>query len=282
VHVRAAQTLGTYKLVDNWAQLPSGMKWGVMTAVGVDSKDNVYAFQREVATEVLVFDSQGKYLKTWGEGLFEYPHGLRVTADDSVWLTDRKMQQMFKFDLNGTVLMTLGKKDVVGDNDSQDTFNGVSDVVVGANGDLFVSDGEGGSNRVVRFSKDGKYIKSWGTKGSGPGEMSGPHNIAMDSKGHLWVSDRGNKRIQIFDQDGKFIDQMTQFGTPAAIFITKKDIVYVADPVPENRVVIGTTDGNVLQKIEGLDNAHGIAVDSHGTIYVAESFGHNVLKYVMQ
>jgi streptogramin lyase len=278
--LRAGDAGGAYQLVQDWVQLPPGAQWGVMSAVGIDSKGNIYGFQREDVSKVIVFDVQGKYLKTWGEGQFEYPHGLRVSRDDSVWLTDRKMQQVFKFDANGTLLMTLGKKDVAGSNDSPDTFNGASDVVVGPNGDIFVSDGEGANTRVVKFSSDGKFIKSWGTKGSGPGEMSGPHCIAMDSKGRIWVGDRGNKRLQIFDQDGKYIDQMSQFGTPAGIFITKDDFVYVAEPAPENQVVIGTTGGQILDRIAGLDSAHGIAVDSNGAIYVAESSGKNILKFV--
>jgi sugar lactone lactonase YvrE len=279
--LRAGDSSATYHQVENWARLPGGTQWGVMSAVGVDAKGSVYAFQRdEPSSKVIVFDSHGKNAKTWGENAFEYPHGLKVTRDGSVWVTDRKMQQAFKYDPDGKLLLTIGKKDVAGDNNSQDTFNGVSDVVVAENGDIFASDGEGANSRVVKFSKDGKFIKSWGTKGSGPGEFNTPHAIAIDSKGRIWVCDRGNKRLEVFDQDGKYLDQMTQFGTPVSLFISKDDVMFVADPAPENRVVIGTTDGKVLEKIEGLDSAHGIAVDSSGAIYVAESAGKSVLKFV--
>jgi peptidylamidoglycolate lyase len=269
-----------YRLVENWAQLPAGVQWGVMTAVGIDVNDDVFAFQRSDPTsKVMVFDAHGKYLRTWGENTFTYPHGLRVLGG-FVWIADRQMQQVLKYDLRGQLLMSLGQKGVPGDNNSADKFNGASDVVTAPNGDIFVSDGEGGNSRVVRFSKDGAFIKAWGTKGAGPGQLNTPHNIAMDSKGRVWVCDRGNKRVQIFDQNGASVETMMQFGTPAAIFITKSDQVFVAASEPENVVTIGTTDGRVTDRIEGLNSPHGIAVDSKGAVYVAESFGKAVLKYV--
>jgi len=273
----------TYHLVEHWAQLPPGTEWGVMTAVGVDAQNNVYAFQRsEPTSKVIVFDAHGKHLRTWGEGAFTYPHGLRVLGDGFVWIADRQMQQVLKYDATGKLMLSLGKKGVAGDNNSTDAFNGASDVVTAPNGDIFVSDGEGGNSRVVKFAKDGTFIKSWGTKGAGQGELNTPHNIAMDSKGRVWVCDRGNKRLQVFDQNGKYLDQMTQFGAPAAIFITRDDVMYVAASEPENRVTIGTTDGKVLETIEGLNYPHGIAVDGNGALYVAESFGKAVLKFVKQ
>jgi len=273
----------TYHLVEHWAQLPPGTEWGVMTAVGVDAQNNVYAFQRsEPTSKVIVFDAHGKHLRTWGEGAFTYPHGLRVLGDGFVWIADRQMQQVLKYDATGKLMLSLGRKGVAGDNNSADAFNGASDVVTAPNGDIFVSDGEGGNSRVVKFAKDGTFIKSWGTKGAGQGELNTPHNIAMDSKGRVWVCDRGNKRLQVFDQNGTYLDQMTQFGAPASIFITRDDVMYVAASEPENRVTIGTTDGKVLETIEGLNYPHGIAVDGNGAIYVAESFGKAVLKFVKQ
>jgi peptidylamidoglycolate lyase len=269
-----------YRLVENWAQLPAGVQWGVMTAVAVDANDNVFAFQRsEPTSKVMVFDTHGKYLQSWGENTFTYPHGLRVLGG-FVWVADRQMQQVLKYDLRGQLLMSLGQKGVAGDNDSTDKFNGASDVVTAPNGDIFVSDGEGGNSRVAKFSKDGAFIKAWGTKGAGHGQLNTPHNLAMDSKGRIWVCDRGNKRLQVFDQNGAFVEEMTQFGTPAAIFITTNDQVFVAASEPENFVTIGTTDGRVVDRIEGLNSPHGIAVDSTGAVYVAESFGKAVLKYV--
>ncbi len=172
-----------------------------------------------------------------------------------------------------------GRKDVAGENDSQDAFNGVSDVAMGQNGDLFASDGEGGNNRIVKFSRDGKFLKFWGAKGSASGQFSGPHCITTDTEGRLYVCDRGNKRIQVFDQNGSYLTQFTQFGTPVAIAIDRNDRMFVAAPEPENRITIGTVDGKVLETIDGLTSAHGIAVDPRGNIYVAESAGKAVLKY---
>jgi len=282
------QAAGAYQLVDNWAQLPQGTKWGVMTAVDVDAKGNIYAFQRSepgekegaLSSKVLVFDSQGKFLKSWGQNLFSSAHGLRVSRDGFIWITDRAGDQVFKFTPDGELLMTLGKKGIAGDNNSQDALNGPSDVVIAKNGDIFVSDGESTNTRVVKFSKDGKFIKCWGTKGSGPGEMNIPHNIAMDSKGLLYVADRSNKRVQVFDQDGKYVNQMSQFGTPSAVYITKDDTLYVVDGAPENQLTVSTLDGKVLERVDGLNGAHWMAVDSAGAIFVAETGGQTVLKFV--
>jgi 6-bladed beta-propeller len=285
-NVRAAD--GDYQLVENWAQLPLGMQWGVMSAVDIDSHGTIYAFKRsepgekagEMSSMVMVLDPHGKFLRSWGEHTFSSAHGLRVLRDGFIWITDKTGDQVFKFGPDGELLMTLGKKGVAGDNNSTDALNGPSDVVIGKNGDIFVSDGESTNTRVVKFSKDGKFIKFWGTKGAGPGELNLPHNIAMDSEGRLYVADRTNKRIQVFDQDGKYLDQMTQFGAPAAIFITKDDMLYVVAGAPENRLTIGTKDGKVLSRVEGLNAPHWVAVDSSGSVYIAEVAGQALLKYV--
>jgi DNA-binding beta-propeller fold protein YncE len=269
-----------YRRVDNWAQLPPGYAWGTMSAVAIDARGNVYGFQRDDPTsKVVVFDKNGKYLKSWGEGAFPYAHGMRALRGGSIWTTDRQAQLVLKFDPDGKLLFSLGQKNVAGNMDSTDAFNGASDVATADNGDIFVSDGEGQNTRIVKFSKDGKFIKAWGTKGAGPGQLQTPHAIFIDGTGRVWVGDRGSKRLQVFDQDGKFLDQMTQFGTPASLFI-QGEMLYVAAPAPENRVTVGTTAGTVLHVIEGLDAPHGIAVDAEGAIYVAQSGGKAIVKFV--
>jgi hypothetical protein len=164
--------------------------------------------------------------------------------------------------------MTLGTAGVSGN--GPDTFNGPTDVAVAANGDIFVSDGHVNS-RIVKFSKDGKFITSWGKKGSGPGEFDLPHTIFFDSRGRLLVGDRSNKRIQIFDQDGKFLDQWTQFGSPSGIFIAPDDTLYVVDYNDKMRLFIGSAkDGSIKHAINNLTLAEGVAVDRQGNIYVGE------------
>jgi DNA-binding beta-propeller fold protein YncE len=229
---------------------------------------------------IMVFDRRGKFLRSWGQGMFKTTHFLRVDPAGYVWVTDRGDMQAFKFTLDGKLLMTLGKKGVTGDNTSEDTFNGMADLAVAKNGDIFIADGEGPNTRVAKFSKDGKFIKWWGGKGIDPGQFNVPHSIAIDSQGRLYVADRSNNRIQIFDESGKFLNQWTNFGTPWGLFI-KGNLIYVVDGTENNCLLIaGTKDGNVLEKIEGLANPTAVTVDSSGAIYVGEVNGTNVKKFV--
>jgi len=286
--VRAAD--GDYQLVENWAQLPQGMQWGVMSAVDIDSHGTIYAFKRsepgqkadEMSSMVMVIDPQGKFLRSWGEHTFSSAHGLRVLRDGFIWITDKTGDQVFKFSPDGELLMTLGKKGVAGDNNSTDALNGPSDVVIGPNGDIFVSDGESTNTRIVKYSKDGKLIKFWGTKGSGPGQLDVPHSIVMDSRARLYVADRSNKRIEIFDQDGTYLDQMTNAGTPYGLFMTKDDVLYVVDGSQgkDDLTIVNTKDQKVLGHIGGLAGPHMLSVDSSGAIYVAEVRGASIKKFV--
>jgi DNA-binding beta-propeller fold protein YncE len=271
-----------YRLVEHWAQFPSGVtQWAAATGVDVDSRDNVYVFHRNEAMPIMAFDRRGKFLRAWGQGLFKTTHFLRVDRFGYVWITDRGNMQAFKFSAEGKLLMTLGKKEVTGDNASQDAFNGMADLAVAKNGDIFIADGEGPNTRVVKFSKDGKFIKWWGGKGTEPGQFDMPHSIAIDSKDRVYVADRSNNRIQIFDQDGKFIDQWTNFGTPWGLFITKDDMLYVVDGTEKNCLLIASTkDGKVVERIDGLSNPTAVTVDSTGAIYIGEVNGTNVKKYV--
>jgi hypothetical protein len=261
-----------FQQVENWAP---GIKFGVMSAVSTDSKGNTWVLQRETPdrnepSKVMAFDKQGKLVRAWGEKLFPLAHGLRIDRDDNVWITDLRSHQVIKFSPDGKVLLELGKKGVAGDNNSTDLLNGPSDLVFGINGDVFISDGESSSTRVVKFSKDGKLIKYWGTKGTGPGEMNVPHSIAMDSKGRVYVADRSNTRVQIFDQDGTFIDQMVNVGTPYGLYIAK-DELYVVDGRNRTMTVLTTTKPyTVVGRIENLNVPHGVTVDQNGAVLVAE------------
>jgi DNA-binding beta-propeller fold protein YncE len=276
---RAAES--HYELVENWAQFPSGItKWASATGVDVDAHDNVYVLHRNESMPIMVFDRRGRFLRAWGQGMFKTTHFLRVDRSGYVWVTDRGNMQAFKFDSEGKLLMTLGKKGVTGDNTSQDAFNGMADLAVAKSGDIFIADGEGPNTRVVKFSRDGKFVKWWGGKGTDPGQFNVPHSIAIDSRGRVYVADRSNNRIQIFDQSGKFLDQWTNFGTPWGLFV-KGDLIYVVDGTENNCLLIASTrDGKVLEKLGGLSNPTAVTVDSTGAIYVAEVNGTNVKKFV--
>jgi DNA-binding beta-propeller fold protein YncE len=270
-----------YELVENWVHFPPEVtKWGMATGVDVDSHDNVYVFHRNDAMPIMAFDRRGNFLRAWGQGLFKTTHFLRVDPSGDVWITDRGDMVAIKFDARGKVLLTLGKKGVTGDNMSHDTFNGMADLAVAKNGDIFVADGEGPNTRVAKFSKTGGFIKWWGGKGTAPGQFDMPHSIAIDSKGRLYVADRSNNRIQVFDREGTFLKQWTNFGTPWGVTV-RDDRLYVVDGTDKNCLYIAKLeDGTVLEKIEGLSNPTAVAVDSRGDMYVAEVNGTNVKKFV--
>ena len=210
------------------------MKWAAVTAIEPAPDGSIYVIHRCFANScanrpeapILKYNAAGKLLASWGAKMFIFPHGATVDRDGNLWVTDARGEngighQVFKFSPDGKVLMTLGKAGVSGS--TPDLFDQPTDVVVAPSGDIFVTDSHrnGKNNRVVRFTKDGKYIKEWGKKGSGRGEISEPHTIAMDSRGRLFVGDRENNRIQIFDQDGRYLDEWRQFGRPSGIFITQ-------------------------------------------------------------
>jgi N-acyl-D-amino-acid deacylase len=271
-HTPADTDGGSYRLVPNWGQLPAGMAWGEVPGITIDAAGRIFAFHRG-EPPVVEFDASGNVLKTWGEKMFVWPHGIRVDRNGFLWITDGRArngigQQVFKYTRDGQLVMTLGTKGVSGD--GLDTFNSPTDVAVASNGDIFVSDGHVNS-RIVKFSKDGTFIKAWGKRGDGPGEFNVPHTIFVDSRGRLLVGDRSNRRIQIFDQDGRFLDQWTQFGSPSGIFIAPDDTLYVVDYNDKMGLFIGSAkDGSLRDKID-LTLAEGVAVDGQGSIYVGET-----------
>jgi DNA-binding beta-propeller fold protein YncE len=292
-----------YRTTRDWGELPAGVKWAAVTAVEPSPDGSIYVIHRCFANScagrseapILKYDASGKLLKAWGAGMFIFPHGATVDRDGHLWLTDArgengKGHQVFEFSADGAVLMTLGKAGVSGS--GPDLFDQPTDVVVSpTNGDIFVTDSHrnGKNNRVVKFTKDGKYIKEWGKKGSGRGELSEPHTIAMDSRGRLFVGDRENNRIEIFDQDGGYLSEWRQFGRPSGIFITKDDTIYVADSESgpdtgaheltgiRKGIRIGSAkDGRVTAFIEDMEStapdhsgAEGVGVDSRGNVYGA-------------
>jgi sugar lactone lactonase YvrE len=265
-----------YKAVPAWGQqLPNGMKWGETSGMAVDAKGRILAFTR-AEPPIVEMDVDGKVLRTWGDKMFVWPHSVRVDRDGNIWLADgqndkegKNGQLVYKFSPDRKLLMTIGTRGVAGEGEY--TFNGPTDVAVAANGDIFVTDGHVNA-RVVKYSKDGKFIKAWGKKGTGPGEFNVPHSLALDSRGRVFVADRSNNRIQIFDQEGKFIEQWDQFGSDSSITILPDDTLYTVDTYKFKAVLIGSAkNGHVTSKFTDLSIAEGLAVDpSTRTIYTGE------------
>ena len=270
----------TYQLVENWAQLPPGTKWSQAISVDMDSHGTIYVFHRDDAMPIRAFDGNGRFLRSWGEGMFTVPHFLRTDPHDNIWATDRGAHQIFKFSAEGKLLMTLGQNGLNGDNESKDALNGPADVVIAPDGSIFIADGQSSNTRIVKYSKDGKFVKYWGGKGTEPGKFDVPHSIAMDSTGRLYVADRRNNRIQLFDQDGTYLDQWTHFGTPEGLFITRDDMLYVVDGRNALRIA-STRDGKIVDRLEGLSEPTAVAVDTQGAVYITESlWGATVKKFV--
>ncbi len=312
-----------YKSLGTWGNLPDGREWGAVSWVYPDNDGNIWVLDRcgrntclgSDLDPVLKFDPDGNLIKSFGGGMFGWPHGLYIDNDGNIWVTDAsghwiddaapyletdtgKGHIIVKFSPEREVLLTLGQAGVSGD--GPDTFYNPNDVVVAPNGDIFVVDGHkpDGNHRVVKFSSDGEFIKEWGSRGVGPGEFEEPHGIAMDSKGRLFVADRGNNRIQIFDQDGNYLEQWTQFGRPSGIYIDKNDMIVVTDPESnyernpgwERGIRIGSArDGWVRYFIPdpepnpdevGTSGSEYAIIDSEGNVYGAEVGPRNLNKYI--
>jgi DNA-binding beta-propeller fold protein YncE len=265
--------------------MPDGWKFGRVSAVTTDSKGDVYVFHRgKKADAIVVFNSKGNYLRSWGHGFFANPHGLRADKDDNIWAVDNGNHQVYKFTHEGKLLQSWGTKGQTGTDDK--TFDRPTDIAFATNGDFYVSDGYGNS-RVVKFSKDGKYVLSWGKRGSAPGEFHTAHSVGVDSKGRVYVSDRENNRIQIFDSTGRFVKQWTHFGATQGLFITPKDEMWIITHRNNvENITYDTLAGRIMRieletgKILGAMECpgHMITVAKSGEIFVASLTG-NVFRW---
>ena len=327
-----------YRLVEGWPTLPKDMnggRWGEVIRVNVARDGNIWVFHRcfnivppgsatcinrcEANPPVLEFDPSGRLLKSFGAGLFAYPHGFTLDGDGNLWTSDVNDsetvlgmsaknaagvvmgQEVLKLSPDGKILMMLGREGVAGN--GPDTFDRPTGVAIAPNGDIFVSDGHSpnkfGTARIVKFTKGGKFVKTWGHKGSAPGDFDEPHDIFLGgSQNRIYVADRRNSRIQVFDQDGNFIVAWRQFGQPSSVFVGKDDTIYVGASFPDPNakkgelrgIVIGDArDGSLkafipdpsdLDKVVRGTSASGIAADDAGSIFAADVGTQNLRKYV--
>jgi DNA-binding beta-propeller fold protein YncE len=274
-----------HRVVTDWAQLPKGWNFGECSGIAIDKNDNVWVFNRG-AHPVLEFDKSGKLLQAWTEVPVTSAHGLRVDRDGNIWTVDVAAHRVMKFTPGGHLLMMIGQVGgSAGTNETPDGFNRPTNLAFAPNGDFFVSDGYVNS-RVVRYNKDGEHILHWGSKGTGDGQFDLVHDVALDSQGRVYVADRNNQRVQIFDQSGKFLGKWTDVGAPWGLdYVARENAIYMCDGV-NNRIVKLNLDGQIVGvlssygKVPGkLDFPHSIAVDSTGAIYVAEIKNWRVQKF---
>jgi DNA-binding beta-propeller fold protein YncE len=270
-----------YTADPDWPRLPAGWTFEETPGVAVDTRGHVFAFHRGPHS-IMEFDRQGNLVRSWGDGVFVRPHALKFDAQGNLWAADDQGHIVVRMDALGRVRMVLGRKNTKGE--TNDTFNRPTDIAFAPNGDFYVSDGYGNS-RVVKFSKDGRFLLTWGKKGAAEGEFNLPHAVAVDKRGRVYVGDRENHRMQVFDSDGKFITQWKHVGSPWGVVIGADDHIYMCDG-HNNRILKLTLNGDVVGvlgshgRLPGeLDYAHHLAV-SPGAIYVSEIKNWRVQKFV--
>ena len=292
----------TYEVDEEWAKLPEGWEMPAAAVYG-DSKDRVFCFNRDPEHPVCIFDREGNFISSWGAGLISFAHAIYLDKDDNVWLVDRNKHQVFKFTVDGKLLLTIGEEGfrsdtgVAQDDYSSTTwssvthsgppFNMPAGIAVNDAGEIFIADGYANA-RVHKFTSDGKHIMSWGDPGSGDGQFNLPHGVWIDRQGQVLVSDRENDRIQVFTQDGSFVKSWpTKLIGPALMYIDDDDIVYI----PEHNggmVSVLNHDGERLAQWGELKyrSCHGIWVDSCKDVYVVTpgdwGKGRRVVKYSLK
>jgi hypothetical protein len=310
-----------YREVPGFFKLPAGRSMGSSSAVAGDSKGNIWVVDRCGANScvdstldpVMEFDAHGNFVKAFGAGLLQFAHGIFIDAADHIWITDNvptgggkggKGQVVLEFDPSGKLLRTMGKVGMAGD--APNLFTEPNAILIAPDGSIFVAEGHvsnyKGNPHILKFDANGKFIKQWGSSGTGPGQFGIPHCLAMDSAGRLYVGDRDSNRIQVFTQDGTFKGQFTQFSRPSGIVIDRNDTIYVTDSESKNKdgyghhpgwkrgVRIGSIkDGVVTDFIpdtnpdaesSSTSGGEGIWADGKGAVYVAEVGQKQVLKYV--
>ncbi|MCA9215308.1 MAG: 6-bladed beta-propeller [Planctomycetales bacterium] len=299
----------TYKVDSFWPQKPESYEWAAVPGIAVDGQDRVWVFTRSVPP-VQVYSTDGKLIRAWGERDIETAHHLKIDHDGNVWIADIGLHVVRKFSPQGEVLMTVGTPGQPGND--QTHLNKPTDVAITPDGQIFVSDGYG-NNRVVHFDASGKFIKEWGQLGTGPTDFSLPHAIAIDSKGRLYVADRNNVRVLVYDQTGQLLDSWENLIVPWGFCVTQDDNIWVCgsspmgwrdDPdypgaplgcPPKDQVLMRFNSNGKLQQLwtipKGVNGSekpgdvnwiHAMATDSKGNIYVGDIIGKRPQKFVVQ
>jgi DNA-binding beta-propeller fold protein YncE len=291
-----------YEAVPSWPARPKNLTWGAVAGIAISPSDQIWTFNRGTVP-VQVYTASGELVRSWGQGQFREPHQVRIDHDGGVWLVDSGLHVVKKFTPEGKLLLTLGTAGEPGEDSTH--LNRPTDVAVAPGGDTFVADGYG-NNRVVHFDERGQFVGTWGSLGSGPGQFSLPHSIALDSRGRLFVADRNNARVQVFDQAGRFLDEWRDLLVPWHIAITDRDEIYVCGsspmrwpklPIPglivgippkDQLVMVFTPDGRLTrlctfpkgQHPGELDWVHALGVDRLGNLYLGDIQGRRVQKFL--
>ena len=283
----------TYTYIQDWAKMPAGQSLGTVSAIATDSQDRVYAFQR-AEPPVVIFNRNGEFLSSWGNGNFVDPHGLFI-KDDIVYLTDREGSTAMRYTLDGKPLQIIGTLGEYSDTGCEVTgavcprsagpFNYITEMVPHPSGDLYISDGYRNA-RVHRFSKDGTLVSSWGEPGKGgPNEFHLPHSLMVGQDGRIYLCDRENSRIQVFSAEGEYITMWTDMQRPLDISQDLEGNFVISERVREDggpaQMSVLDGEGNVLARWPSR-SAHGSWVDAHGDIYLALTAEKSIDKYVRQ
>ena len=279
-----------YQPVPDIFKLPQGINFGPCSSVAVTSKGNILVFNRSEHA-LLEFTRKGKYLRSLADGVFTLPHGLRVDAEDNIWATDIGAHIVVKMNPKGRIQMVLGVRGNSGEWHPAGhlrCFNEPNDIAFGANGVVYISQGHGkGESRVLKFDADGNFLKTWGGHGAAAGQFNVPHSIVTDAKGLLYVADRSNQRIQVFDPEGTWLRESKHPGTPCGLCLCRDRKHLMMAHGHTGKIMKLDLNGNVLAASGGqgkgphrYGEAHFLALDRNENIYVADTLNWRVQKLV--